>query len=82
MAILFGSEGINAFGRKHWHYFSSQQYFDVRGAFLSVIIGAPLLVIQLLIVIWLLMEAAQLVVKLKRMEIKEDLLKRKGKKAE
>merc|ERR1712039_698282 len=76
-ALLFGAERLNGLARLHWKSFSSQQYFDEHGAFASVIVGLPCLICQFLIICFLLKEAASMVVKVKRMELKKDMKNKK-----
>eukprot|EP00927_Polykrikos_kofoidii_P075885 TRINITY_DN72410_c0_g1_i1.p1 TRINITY_DN72410_c0_g1~~TRINITY_DN72410_c0_g1_i1.p1 ORF type:complete len:196 (-),score=24.39 TRINITY_DN72410_c0_g1_i1:51-557(-) len=72
MLILFAGEYLNTFAAKHWESFSSQMYFDPHGAFVSVIVGLPLIILQLLIVILILKEACSMVVKVKRLELRHN----------
>uniref|UniRef100_A0A7S1S490 Transmembrane protein 18 n=1 Tax=Alexandrium catenella TaxID=2925 RepID=A0A7S1S490_ALECA len=72
-ALLFFAERINGIARVHWKEFASQQYFDESGAFFSAILGMPLVVCQFLIVILLLREAATMVIKVKRLELRKDM---------
>merc|ERR1711957_823696 len=69
-AILGCAERLNKLGGAHWKAFATQDYFDTQGAFLGVVLGVPLLLCQLLIVFFLLREAAVMVVKVKRMELR------------
>mmetsp|Transcript_129384 Transcript_129384/g.258310 ORF Transcript_129384/g.258310 Transcript_129384/m.258310 type:complete len:174 (+) Transcript_129384:89-610(+) len=75
--VLFGAERLNGLAAKHWKDFASQQYFDPSGTFASVVLGVPLLVCQLLIVVFLLREAASMVIKVKRLEFKRDIAQKK-----
>mmetsp|Transcript_74722 Transcript_74722/g.173060 ORF Transcript_74722/g.173060 Transcript_74722/m.173060 type:complete len:164 (-) Transcript_74722:171-662(-) len=73
-ALLALAERINGVARRHWKQFSSQQYFDESGAFITAVVGFPLIACQFLIVILLLKEAAIMVVKVKRLELRRDLV--------
>ena len=42
---VYLSETINYYLHDHWREFATQDYFDRHGVFLSVILGAPLLLI-------------------------------------
>mmetsp|Transcript_8095 Transcript_8095/g.20173 ORF Transcript_8095/g.20173 Transcript_8095/m.20173 type:complete len:193 (-) Transcript_8095:141-719(-) len=71
-ALLFFAERLNTLARRHWQSFSSQQYFDEHGSFASVIVGVPVLLAQLAIVICLLRQAACMVIKVKRIELRNN----------
>lgn len=45
------AESINSFLGKNWKSFSSQNYFDPNGLFISVLWSGPLLLITILIVV-------------------------------
>eukprot|EP00931_Biecheleriopsis_adriatica_P010405 TRINITY_DN111481_c0_g1_i1.p1 TRINITY_DN111481_c0_g1~~TRINITY_DN111481_c0_g1_i1.p1 ORF type:complete len:176 (+),score=39.58 TRINITY_DN111481_c0_g1_i1:75-602(+) len=79
-AILAGAERLNKMASEHWKSFSSQDYFDTAGVFAAVIVGVPLLLCQFAIVCFLLREAASLVIKVKRMEIKKSIAEKKKEK--
>ena len=70
-AILSCAEWLNRLARNNWKSFSSQDYFDQAGVFASVLVGLPLLLCQFLIVGFLLREAACMVIRVKRLELKE-----------
>lgn len=67
--LIFMSEQLNTIGREHWKDFSTQNYFDTHGVFMSVVFSAPILInitIQLLVTLAV---ASNLVVKVKRHEL-------------
>eukprot|EP00929_Paragymnodinium_shiwhaense_P078073 TRINITY_DN40391_c0_g1_i1.p1 TRINITY_DN40391_c0_g1~~TRINITY_DN40391_c0_g1_i1.p1 ORF type:complete len:176 (+),score=48.25 TRINITY_DN40391_c0_g1_i1:121-648(+) len=70
-ALLGGAERMNTAARENWKSFSSQDYFDESGGFMMALYGMPLLLCQLLIVIFLLKEAVSTLVTVKRMELKQ-----------
>lgn len=76
-AVLACAERLNSLASSNWKTFSSQDYFDQAGVFASVLVGLPLLLCQFLIVGFLLREAACMVIRVKRLELKE--AKRKAK---
>mmetsp|Transcript_2958 Transcript_2958/g.6478 ORF Transcript_2958/g.6478 Transcript_2958/m.6478 type:complete len:159 (+) Transcript_2958:104-580(+) len=71
--LLFFMERLNTFLHQHWQSFSTQQYFDEHGAFLITVLGVPLLVCELVIVIFLVSEAVRIMVKVKSMQLKREL---------
>ncbi|RRT50079.1 hypothetical protein B296_00044128, partial [Ensete ventricosum] len=48
---VYFAEWINSFLGKNWKSFSSQNYFDPHGLFISVLWSGPLLVLTILIVV-------------------------------
>lgn len=46
--LVYFCESVNTYCALHWREFSTQNYFDERGVFASVMYAAPLLVIGLL----------------------------------
>eukprot|EP00933_Yihiella_yeosuensis_P034387 TRINITY_DN27889_c0_g1_i1.p1 TRINITY_DN27889_c0_g1~~TRINITY_DN27889_c0_g1_i1.p1 ORF type:complete len:233 (+),score=34.21 TRINITY_DN27889_c0_g1_i1:95-700(+) len=68
-SVLYFGTRLNALGQEHWKEFSSQDYFDSAGVFFGVIVGIPLLLCNFLIVIFLLVEASSLLIRVKRMEL-------------
>merc|ERR1712079_290143 len=76
-ALLFGAERINGLAARHWKSFATQQYFDPAGAFMMVMVGMPMLVCQLVILVFLLREAAKMVIKVKRLELRKTLVEKK-----
>mmetsp|Transcript_42031 Transcript_42031/g.62806 ORF Transcript_42031/g.62806 Transcript_42031/m.62806 type:complete len:186 (+) Transcript_42031:2-559(+) len=80
-AILSSAERLNRLGSQHWKAFSTQNYFDEHGAFLGVVVGIPLLLCQLLIVFFLLREASVMVIKVKRLELKQKYVQKKKEEA-
>eukprot|EP00930_Biecheleria_cincta_P091224 TRINITY_DN80736_c0_g1_i1.p1 TRINITY_DN80736_c0_g1~~TRINITY_DN80736_c0_g1_i1.p1 ORF type:complete len:179 (-),score=32.81 TRINITY_DN80736_c0_g1_i1:89-604(-) len=77
--ICMFAERLNKLAGTHWKEFSSQNYFDNAGVFTSVLLGLPLLFCQLVIVCFLLREAASMVIKVKRMELKQSIRAKKDK---
>eukprot|EP00811_Abedinium_folium_P010802 NODE_19995_length_818_cov_7.960926.p2 GENE.NODE_19995_length_818_cov_7.960926~~NODE_19995_length_818_cov_7.960926.p2 ORF type:complete len:170 (+),score=49.77 NODE_19995_length_818_cov_7.960926:135-644(+) len=77
-AVVLGlAERINGLGRTHWRSFSTQMYFDEGGVFVGVILCAPLLLMQLAILVCLLVDASRLLVTVKRAEIRSNLKKKR-----
>lgn len=76
--VVKSSEWINAWAAREWESFCTQNYFDERGVFISVFLCAPLLVDSFIMLILFLREASQLLVQVKKAELKQ---KRKDAKA-
>uniref|UniRef100_M8BP75 Transmembrane protein 18 n=1 Tax=Aegilops tauschii TaxID=37682 RepID=M8BP75_AEGTA len=67
---VFLAEKINTFLGQNWKSFSSQNYFDPQGLFISVMWSGPLLLITILILVNTLVTLCMLMVRWKRAELK------------
>lgn len=74
--IVYNLETINSVASLTWHSFSTQNYFDQRGVFLSVIVGLPLLIIISTQVLLALYSSAFLLIKVKRKQLLIDKKKK------
>ena len=54
VVVVLAAERINALGDAHWETFASQNYFDKRVRFISIVLSTPLVVATLLILVNLL----------------------------
>eukprot|EP00389_Voromonas_pontica_P002453 GDKH01003642.1.p1 GENE.GDKH01003642.1~~GDKH01003642.1.p1 ORF type:complete len:164 (+),score=10.73 GDKH01003642.1:168-659(+) len=68
--LVFSLKYINGFFRKHWNTIATQNYFDESGLFVSVTFALPLLVLAVYILMCMLFSASQLVVSVKRQELR------------
>ena len=66
----FLAERMNGFLAKRWSLFSTQNYFDARGAFVSVIWNAPLMVNLVIILVNFLRLTVKEMVKMKKAQMK------------
>ncbi|KQJ94779.1 transmembrane protein 18 [Brachypodium distachyon] len=67
---VFLAERLNTFLGQHWKSFSSQNYFDPQGLFISVMWSGPLLLITILILVNTLVTLCMLMVRWKRAELR------------
>lgn len=82
IAVLVKSaEFLNQLGAEHWRSFATQNYFDRRGIFVSVMLCGPLLLYSFIMLAFFLREAAHLLVQVKTAEIKRKRLKKEDPKA-
>ena len=74
------SERLNGLGARNWEAFATQNYFDRQGVFVGIMFCAPLLMDCFFMLTMFIREASQLVVDVKRMELKKkrDANKKKG----
>ena len=63
------AERWNDMGSQHWRSFATQNYFDRRGIFVSILLCAPLLLDSLLMMVLFLREASQLLVEVKTVQL-------------
>lgn len=71
------AEPLNTYCRGRWRDFATQNYFDERGVFAGTIYCAPLLALGMVMMFNFLIQAAQLLVQVKRRQITQEL-KRKA----
>lgn len=69
--VVRSAEYINAWAAKEWQSFCTQNYFDQRGIFISIFLCAPLLIDSFMMLVMFLLEAAQLLVQVKKAELKK-----------
>lgn len=62
------AESLNSYAGEHWQSFASQNYFDKRGVFISIMFSAPLLCVAMFVLLNALRLASQLLVQVKRKE--------------
>lgn len=51
MGIIYFADRLNAWGAVHWEEFSKHNYFEPNGAFVSLVVSAPLLVGMLIVLV-------------------------------
>lgn len=81
LAILVRSaEMLNHYGSKNWEDFATQNYFDEGGIFVCIMVSAPIVFTSFIMLVAYLREASQLLVQVKRAEIKQKYSKKKSSK--
>lgn len=70
LGIVRMAETLNDLGAKQWRLFATQNYFDRRGIFVSIMLCAPLLLDSLLMMLLFLREASQLLIEVKTAQIR------------
>ena len=73
LLVVYFAERLNAYGNEHWRLFATQNYFDRHGIFISAFLSFPLLMLGLLMVIYWVCESAQLLIKIKRRDLREKI---------
>ena len=69
-ALVKSAERMNQYGSKHWEDFATQNYFDDNGIFMCIMVSAPIVLLSLGMLMSYLREASQLLVQVKRSEIR------------
>jgi len=69
LAVVYAAEPLNKLAAQNWASFSRQQYFDSQGMFISIVLCGPLLVIDLVIIMFWVYESCQLLISLKRKQL-------------
>jgi transmembrane protein 18 len=75
VAFAGGASILNAWAHTNWELFSSQDYFDRRGTFMSVIWTAPFILILLIQLIFMVKLTADLAVKAGRLKVRANIRK-------
>ena len=69
--IVYNTQYINTWCSDNWRSFSSQNYFDPSGMFITFVVSLPLAIISLIALVLGLYNTAQLVIKVKALEFKQ-----------
>jgi len=69
--VVRSAEKLNDYGSENWEQFASQNYFDKRGVFVSLMISAPLLFISACMLVSIVREASSLLIEVKTREFKQ-----------
>ncbi|THU68780.1 hypothetical protein C4D60_Mb08t07450 [Musa balbisiana] len=76
---VYLAERVNSFLGRNWKSFSSQNYYDPHGLFISVLWSGPLLIIMIIIVVNTLFSLCHLMVKWKKAQLRHDARLSRGK---
>lgn len=69
--VVRSAEWCNNYGSRYWGKFATQNYFDEKGIFISLMLSAPLLIMTFFMLISFLREASGLLVEVKKHEMKQ-----------
>eukprot|EP00934_Nitzschia_sp_Nitz4_P005214 Nitzschia sp. Nitz4//scaffold2_size372955//261702//262487//NITZ4_000452-RA/size372955-processed-gene-0.526-mRNA-1//-1//CDS//3329546865//5204//frame0 len=76
--LVRSAEWLNKLGREHWKSFATQNYFDKGGIFVLIMLCGPLVLDSLIMLLMYMIEAAQLLIVVKRREIKKKQAEKAG----
>ena len=79
---VYFAETFNTYGAENWETFSTQDYFDKNGVFVTVVFSAPLVFTGFSMTLYTMYKSSQLLIKVKRKELGVDKKDRKKKKTE
>ncbi|XP_070533557.1 transmembrane protein 18-like [Ptychodera flava] len=80
LVLVFFSETINGLCAEHYQKFSRLQYFDSNGLFISLVFSVPILANCLVIVVMWVLLSGQMLIKVKRAQLREQIRQQKEKK--
>eukprot|EP00850_Spirogloea_muscicola_P002394 SM000009S23523 [mRNA] locus=s9:491209:492360:+ [translate_table: standard] len=69
-ASVYGAERMNRLLGRYWKKFATQQYFDRQGIFISTVLSGPMLIIATIILVNLLRNVVDLMVRWKRAQLR------------
>jgi len=73
LGLIYFSEYINEWAAGNYRLFSTQQYFDSRGMFISLLFSTPLLLNCLCFIVNWMYTSVQTMIKLKRAKIRSEI---------
>jgi len=80
--IVRSAETLNGIGARRWERFASQNYFDKQGVFVGIMLCGPLLLDSFFMLVCFVYEASQLLVHVKKEEIRRKKKNSKEKKVD
>jgi len=84
MGVIFvtvrSAERLNDYGANEWERFATQNYFDSRGIFVSLMLSAPLFLVSACMLIAIIREASMLLIEVKKHELRAKAKAKKEKK--
>ncbi|XP_064481002.1 transmembrane protein 18-like [Ornithodoros turicata] len=78
LLLVYFSEALNELAAKHWRSFSSQQYFDSQGMFISLVFSTPLLLNCIIMVGQWMWTSATMMTRLKQAQLRRELRKQRS----
>ena len=77
LGVIYCAETINRIAGENWRSFATQNYFDKRGVFISVMFSTPLLACSMFVLLNALRSASSLLIAVKRKELKAEMRRKK-----
>lgn len=78
LLLVYFSEALNELAAQHWRAFSSQQYFDSQGMFISLVFSAPLLLNCIIMVGQWMWTSGTLMIRLKQAQLRREIRRQRS----
>lgn len=78
LLLVYFSEALNDLAARHWQAFSSQQYFDSQGMFISLVFSTPLLLNCIIMVGQWMWTSGTLMIRIKQAQLREEMRRQRS----
>lgn len=78
LLLVYFSEALNELAAKHWQSFSSQQYFDSQGMFISLVFSTPLLLDCIIMVGQWMWTSATMMTQIKQAQLRREIRRQRS----
>uniref|UniRef100_A0A1E1WYV6 Transmembrane protein 18 n=1 Tax=Amblyomma aureolatum TaxID=187763 RepID=A0A1E1WYV6_9ACAR len=78
LLLVYFSEALNELAAQHWRAFSSQQYFDSQGMFISLVFSAPLLLNCIIMVGQWMWTSGTLMIRIKQAQLRQEIRRQRS----
>lgn len=78
LLLVYFSEALNELAARHWQAFSSQQYFDSQGMFISLVFSTPLLLNCIIMVGQWMWTSGTLMIRIKQAQLREEIRRQRS----
>lgn len=78
LLLVYFSEALNELAAQHWRSFSSHQYFDSQGMFISLVFSAPLLLNCIIMVGQWMWTSGTLMIRLKQAQLRQEIRRQRS----
>lgn len=78
LLLVYFSEALNELAAQHWRAFSSHQYFDSQGMFISLVFSAPLLLNCIIMVGQWMWTSGTLMIRIKQAQLRQEIRRQRS----
>ncbi|XP_050033731.1 transmembrane protein 18 [Dermacentor andersoni] len=78
LLLVYFSEALNELAARHWRAFSSHQYFDSQGMFISLVFSMPLLLNCIIMVGQWMWTSGNLMIRIKQAQLREEIRRQRS----
>ncbi|KAJ1922877.1 Transmembrane protein 18 [Tieghemiomyces parasiticus] len=75
--LILAAPCLNLLGDRYWPHFSSTNYFQTNGHFITLVYSLPLMILLVVVLILLVAQVAQMLIRAKRQELRWQAKKRR-----